>query len=381
MNWGELFAALRFLFRFGFPDLARAPVAQGDDDDVHTVSYGMAVALAVTYDIMGFEVNPGKTFMDKTRDEFLRQVPQQGDTFGKKAEVSGYPARGITGLFWRNPTSRDPPSGLLRMSEQLTQWMTMINRGCSQQRTFEHMLQDMMSGNGLNRTEVLQILSTPRSFGGLGLFRLNSKVWREFSPGVLKRTPKVVRSTIRGIPYELSLFPKDWEDELIDKVSKNLDLQSGGVEIIKGSTRTVPVRYPTNLGFGSPVSLVAYPEINSPTIGTSALEVAIHRKDWDWIQNKYVSLEQRGTSEMIHKHGGRRVWVDWLLGKLPYHPPTVVGWGDLVTGAIFRDLAPRFWGKLLTRSKFTYALVRRNAYECENAIRDEVDSLEVRLGS
>lgn len=109
----------------------------------------------------GYVANPKKIFVSQSRNEFLRKLITEDG-------AKGYPARAINTIFWRNPVNADPKQGMIRASEQMNSWMTLGSRGMDWLSVGRLMVRDLSKGNGVSKSDVRKLLSTPKAAGGLG---------------------------------------------------------------------------------------------------------------------------------------------------------------------------------------------------------------------
>jgi len=122
------------------------------------------------YEETNFDVNLGKVFLKQRTDEFLRQLAMNGDL------LTGYPARGVASLLYRNPTSREFAVGEDRIFELAQNWLTVIRRaGTLLSKAESHMIKDISAANGISKQVTSAILHAPAVRGGLGLAPLNNK--------------------------------------------------------------------------------------------------------------------------------------------------------------------------------------------------------------
>jgi hypothetical protein len=380
MNWGELHAAIKLLQRMNISLPLVSLNAQGDDDQVTTTSKGRAIALTLAYNLMNFEVNPGKFFISERRDEYLRQV-------GEGGTVSGYPCRATNAILWRNPTSKDPPAGINRAREMLHSWNVLLSRGSDAHKIAPLLRMDLANGNGWASEEVCAVLRTPVAFGGLGWNLDEPGEWMAFTPTQVKKEFRFFNGKFKGTTpavRKLSQTGLELGKKDVMEWAKGLfDVRGVRTEIIGGETRVVPWVRPYHRNFasegGAPLQMTISDEART-TFGTYPVEVAVLRKDWKWLQEVAVSEEQRLISESILHRGGRRIWVDWLLGKLPFSTPEVPYWANDVVGYDLNRLYQNAFSWLLTKHKFGYESVRRAAYTAERQVRLFLSGLPVRLG-
>jgi hypothetical protein len=374
-NYGEFHCAKQLCTRLGIPIRVESLIAQGDDDQVSVHSKHEALALVGAYAAMNFEINASKFFIAKDRDEYLRQVVVKG-------EVSGYPARGIGSIFWRNPVSRDPPAGLLRAREQITTWNTLIGRGCVAERVLRFMRMDICNANGLSGTQYEALLLTPASAGGLGLGitgRLALDEGTTIDEGVIVKA--------RGIPrVPDGLQPSGWErrDELASWRG-NLSTVKTSVKIREGEVKKVEINGGfRKRGYGSAraIPMSARNADDIPALYSEGmLKHAISSRDWKWIRDIWLDQSLVATSEHIQQKCGRRVWIDWLQGKLPFSVPVVLGYSQLFVSETHDKYANDYWSRLVTGSRRVNSrVVLWAAIEAEFETRLETIQTPIRLG-
>lgn len=95
--------------------------AQGDDDWTKFKTRRGAIGVWLAYESFGLDVNPGKFFLDNRRDEYLRRVYDKGI-------VTGYPARSVTSILWRNPISEKEIVGAERCRSIFNKWKLYAER-------------------------------------------------------------------------------------------------------------------------------------------------------------------------------------------------------------------------------------------------------------
>jgi len=365
-------------------------IGQGDDDKVLVTSAGYAAALTIAYDIMNFEINPGKFFVDNIRDEYLRQVSEDG-------EVSGYLIRGINTIIWRNPGSVDPPAGLLRAGDQLKSWNKLVSRGGDASRIERLMIQDISRGNGLSQLETIKLLSTPVTVGGLGyLLDGGTEEWLSFKPGEVKYETKIKMAGVKGLTAELEVWSKDYDrtftnDEKSEALLDRLDVSSFAKrEVLPGEVKPVPIRRVSNMTWepyylttdfsGPRLSARARREYPS-LMGDWVLRKELEGKDgFAFVQNNWIDQSLLILSERIYKRGGRRVWTSWVLDKLPFKTPIVRGWREESVSLCYKRVVTRFWDRILHRSHFSWDDIISIALLAEHVIVGNMNVLSVRLG-
>lgn len=334
-NVGELRAASELCATWGLPNPVSSFVAQGDDDQVTSPSFSHATALACAYSAMNFEINPGKFFIDTTRDEFLRLVPLRD-------RIIGYPSRAINNLLWRNPINPDPLPGELSIKAQLAQWTLLINRGCDMDKCLKLMLIDMGNRNKIGRQDLIDYLLTPASYGGCGLVGTpllrsrnlslsQSKVDRVFS--VVSKLPGLSRvqdsATRLGIPQEVvessvkQVLPLT---KLRGSVSdyKVAEVVPGITKIVEPIDMHVPRAY---------VMSDAVPRF----LHSHYTRLLVRNRQYD-ILLKYCDPDVLPYFRQFQSRMTKACFDQWLLGNLPLNAPVVVGYSPEQVSVLFSKL-------------------------------------------
>lgn len=140
--------------------------AQGDDDLFKLKTKQGAVAIWLAYESFGLGVNPGKFFLDRHRDEYLRRVMDNGI-------ITGYPARSVASILFRNPTAEREITGQERIRTTFSKWKLFSERFDRDLNIgwFKHkMLQDAVQGTrGVTKEIVDDFINLGAIYGGIGL--------------------------------------------------------------------------------------------------------------------------------------------------------------------------------------------------------------------
>lgn len=131
---------------------------QGDDIDVGTYSYEVAVAIYEGYNHYGLEINPLKFWIERDRNEFLRLVYTDN--------VRGYLARLVTGILYLKP---GPPKPLDESwFTMLDSWKKAISRGADSIVIERMVIEEARRIFNISTKVASDLLYTPRSYGGGG---------------------------------------------------------------------------------------------------------------------------------------------------------------------------------------------------------------------
>lgn len=140
--------------------------AQGDDDWLKLKSRKGAIGLWLAYESFGLQVNPGKFFLDTRRDEYLRRVMD-------KNVVTGYPARSVSSICFRNPIAEKETVGNSRVRSSFNKWKLFCERmetSFKDSWFFRKFVQDSVQGSkGLTKDIVEKFVWLDPLAGGIGL--------------------------------------------------------------------------------------------------------------------------------------------------------------------------------------------------------------------
>jgi hypothetical protein len=378
INWCELRIAEEMARDQKVPVVSKIEVAQGDDDNLEFLDFSMTLAVYTGYLMQGLKVNPSKFWMAYDRNEYLRRV-----TF--KDRIQGYPARAINSVLWRNPVSRDPPKGKDRSREQVSNWSTLISRGCVEKEVVKHMVRDICRGNGLSKKDVYELLETPMCVGGLGFFACGNNFGLAIDTEVEDFSNHVDLNTVVGVDWLLQKweeFDLGMEKSSLQREIDSVFNMSTGEHHVTVKRVAVPIGY---LKYAVPSKIIPTKcPVNRDlpqTFITSVLDKMIRDRDWDKILNTYVAIEWREIAEKIMKRGGRRVFIDWLKGSLPFAVPIVPLWDKVAVSEEAEKINSTYWSWLVFRHRFNYSSVTRAAVSAEGMTRDWISRQEPRIGA
>lgn len=135
--------------------------AQGDDVILSTSDTITAEYIMDTYEKLGYEVHPLKTFISTNSTEFLRRSYE-------KTGVTGYIARSTVGIRFRNPAQEEPTSQAERVYLEMCQWNLISLRGAAPAQAAMCFLESV-ANQGLNVEQVINYILTPSAVGGGGM--------------------------------------------------------------------------------------------------------------------------------------------------------------------------------------------------------------------
>lgn len=364
-NVGELMAARALLKRLGIDDPVLGFFAQGDDDQVTCSSPVGAADLCMAYSIMGFELNPHKFFIDTERDEFLRRVVTPEG-------ITGYPARAVNSILWRNPVNPDPLPGEAALRQQLKQWNLLYSRGCDSEWCFKHMLRDMCGRNGVSVEYVSRWLFTPAPFGGGGLVRdgSGSVEWLEMVERPSEIRPLRVVSALPGLAATVGFAKSRRISFDSDKIltgflpRKGLDVTAARFEL-RPRQRVLPMTVGIGTkGFPHPVFREEVPLLLRSVIA----EEAARNHDFGSLI-PYLTEESVAVLNTLLAKATRRVIVEWVTGRLRLQSPTLWGSGSEFVANLWRLAAGGIWCSCLTAKRITSTCLASMAFGAVDNVR------------
>jgi hypothetical protein len=412
INAAEFFAIKAHLSTLGYPPIVDQFLAQGDDDLLMLGNKMDTLTILGGYQEADIDVNPWKFFVSNVRQEYLRLVMEDG-------YVGGYPARSVSALTERGPLSIDPGKGPSRVSTLIRNWIIFCSRmGCDVNRNFWSLiLQDLHGASGSDVNTIVDWILTPASLGGFGLgSEGRTKLVYDYPDFVNKNSKDIVK--VEGMADLLIPVPDDelsleydraarpdyhkkvnssvgYARILQQKKYKNTKnkkhsewfkfLQSNLASIIDPENQELESHFEnvelisSSRALSAKASIALKPIVAYGIVTTSRLSLlfAVRHKQWQWIRDHYIDRKSRIISNQIERRGGRRVWIDWLMGDLPFKRPVSLNLSDDEVDLIYVPIARRWWGGLVSSGRsFSLNDVKIAANfaedECRNAMYDGV---------
>lgn len=331
---------LTFIDRYGYDPLNKV-VAQGDDDDLRIKDPKVADFFLNYYNEAGFEVNPSKMYVKRDRDDFLRKNIY-------KNIVVGPPARAVNAIIWQNPSSRGYERGLERISETVNNWLTLYGRGNWTKQLWDQMYVDLNNLTKISKRDLKRILTTPKTFGGLGVFEYDGgdmiavKIIKEQLLEERVQAPKYLEE-YWGISR--GFLPQDvgyWGVPVVKETAQPM--------AVTGETRLVKMRQ------GAPKTTRAHWEDGVPRLGLREFVLEVWKDDPDKIREL---VSNKADYDIIERKCRRSVFLDWLVGDLEIRKPDVPGVASDMVEVFFEKLSEETWGGLIRRGGVNRADVAR----------------------
>lgn len=351
---------------------------QGDDVQCVCPNYSSAIAMVAAYDETGFDVNPGKTFVDTKRDEYLRQVARPG-------LVTGYPARAIPSLVFRNPVTRELARGEERIKEMVTTWNTIAARlGYMPRR---QMIKDIAQSNKLPHEVVENILGTPAAVGGVGLDLpvqrptaiSKGRVRQEWRPF---KAPPLALHLGKKFGVDPSLLSKTWLESVDGPPQAKVEFEPFELKYVhwpkqKHALDTLNLR-----GYGRPLAPFANQDL-PPSIADAYIKMATTAHGSDILKYSLLWADPSlhpFVREMWRKCS-RRTFIDWINGSLPFSVPVVECWGAPTVSLVYNSFASQTWLWATRFSKITYERIVDASYTAECLTKGLLARNAVRIGA
>jgi hypothetical protein len=349
-------------------------VEQGDDIRLLTINYSAAVMIWYAYTKAKFNVNPSKFFISDKVDEFLRQV-----TDGYS--IHGYPARACTALVWRNPVSRELLNGEERIREACGSWNQFFNR--QKFRSDKIMVRDLAGANKISQDQVQSLLDSPACVGGLGYSISFEKDWSGIEKGRVsfnyhfEKIPPLAVTLGKQYSIDPKIIEALWLPNVEPPAGTTPDYRPGRIYQRK---LFVPLKY--NKPQVSSVNMrfcIFRSDIPSSVV-TVIKEQAIMTKNWVVLRD-IVALHYKDIFDIIFKKFTRRVFIDWVLDRLPFATPIKPGWSSAATALLHSKCANAMWNRLLTEGhRVSMTRVERAALTAELMLIDVEKEQDILMG-
>nr|WAK77479.1 MAG: RNA-dependent RNA polymerase [Hubei toti-like virus 17] len=353
INHAEMYAATHYI-RQVIPRAHFEWVVQGDDVRELALSEEDVVCQVEALVQAGFVINPGKFFISRKRDEFLRRVSEHG-------RVSGYPARAMLGILWRNPIKEEAPAGDVRIRECLSRWTGLANRGADPGACFRMFVADAARGSALPGTVVRRWAHTPEWFGGGGMVPYTDqpvqiKVQGGRASFSLPSAPGAAVG-IRSLGALGVLVPEqvvqDYAREALKPAGK-VRREARTVELVEPQLQ--PRRVPKFGDVGVPTSAVPLRGPWPAWLIGGTIAYYASRGDRDAVR-RCLDTRTGMWSDWIRRNHGVWTWREWLRGGLTPPGVTVPSWDSAFLAARYQG-----WFRTRLRAALACAGFRRDSF-------------------
>jgi hypothetical protein len=341
-------------------------VAQGDDDEIRLNSRTFVDFMLNYYNISGFEANPSKIFVDTERDDFLRRII-------KENSVIGPPARAVNSIIWANPSNRTFERGLDRINMTINSWATLYSRGADSQNTIQMMKLDLRRMTKLTAAEINNLLHTPKSVGGMGVFASDPQLpWMD-----VKYEKTILDDMVVPAPQYLTRFwgvEKDVEPEAVGQWNiKFYQNVAEAREIEKMSAWYISTY---NLSI---VRQSIYPSWDEtvPRLNLDLYIVDLWKENPDKVRSLVVD---KGEYDLVFAKCRRSVFLDWLRGDVGFKAPNILNISPDFVNYVYQRIRNQvFRSLLLKRYQIGRKHIRRAALYVERCTREETTELVNKL--
>jgi hypothetical protein len=342
--------------------ILRGPMALGDDLDVCVQTESDSVAIMLEYKSAEIPINEKKFFIARNTSEFLRRIVDNN-------VLTGYPARGIGGVLYAKPTSVDIEDASERIRQVVTSWLTIHNRtGFDELPLLGEELSRILK---LTKRDVQRLLETPSTFGGLGYLPWTGTfdmglgiVSLMYKPFQLPEFGLVGWSELISDYGELFLTP------LVKKLKTILQPKKQAKRKILEQLEIVDVAaaWPKSM-YKATFEVPTSARVAGGLFSTGLIyEELMRLKRYDEAVN-LLDDESKVMAQRMKMKASRRVWLDFMVGKLPFHKPVVRGVNDTLVASVYAKQAGQYMGAIVQRKHISYSDVLNAAYCAERATR------------
>jgi hypothetical protein len=399
--------------------------AQGDDDLFKLKTSRGAIAIWLAYESFGLGVNPGKFFLDKHRDEYLRRV-MDGD------KITGYPARSVASILFRNPVNEAEPVGQSRIRSTFGKWKLFAERFDSNVDDpgwfWRKFLQDAVQGTqGVTKAIVSNFVKLGAMYGGIGYDT------DKYAEVLIPPTSILEKDAIDILGEGYAEWVQHAEQYGVDDracnrfavSTLNLEGRQGwpkwvkyvltDLELTTSKPHGMIVGLPGTVAIGKKVLNIArlrnypwFPNLNALTHMTHYEEEAMvyakyYHREFKEIKlpkgrirperlipkdgismtlaqlSEYPELVYEGYDADRYAHIPKSWLKDWLAGRLKARVGMVKGWGADVVGHFAKKYLQTAIFIFLTTNKPKLHLWDSLLASIEAAVRLELDNLPIRI--
>lgn len=377
INFAECFAISKYVGRIS-PRTWFDGQFQGDDIRLRCGSEVDAALLSEGYRLCGLDVNNSKTFVSRTRDEFLRNVVFPDG-------VRGYPARCLLSILWRNPVSPEPGVGVVRLTEGVTRWHTLANRGGRPSVCRRLCGIDISRGNGLPGAACHAWVRTPVHAGGGG--------WS--LPGDDRAKLPFLSGADSGIdfPRVRVIAPSGVLPGIQALRSHGVDASTSDIDSFAGRLAGRGFFARSRAIFSPAAPVVEWsPRTDGNSLSSS--RGLFVRGAWpSWLLEGYFDrlitngkdppshmLTNAEDWKVVKRHASRGVARAWILGQLRLPVPRRAGWSIAYLGGRFGRLGDRLVRCALAQGRFSFRHWAGLTLHFHRRIDDELEKIGYRIG-
>lgn len=372
VNFSQVVGSLKYLYDRGvIPTMNYSGwYFQGDDVRIVVTNPGVAVAVVETMIAAGLRINPSKTWLSPFRDEFLRQVGQNGRT-------QGYLARSIPALLWRNPINKPAVDWPTAARAASSRWVGLVNRGASIPNVEKLMFFELARLVPYPPSSVQRWAAIPSWAGGLGVPWL---VGQRSDSATIRAEPITYRFDFAGLPtverlshcvdepFRETVFRKclQYVREIVDPYEPR-NVFSAPRDEPSLVWEDPPGMYPPlgMIPYGAPPVCASWNRTNPfPNWFRQVLvSTAVESRDHS-ICDQYLTARSRTFSREIYRRHGRGTWADWMLAALDLPIKGAPGWDVGFLAARLRRTVTRYircylagaarWGAQARRASCRY---------------------------
>lgn len=334
--------------------------SQGDDIRSRARSFLHAQVFSYLYAEAGFEVHPNKYFVSVYTDEFLRKVALYG------TELTGYPARGISTLVFRNPAKAEMLYGEDRIREMVNNWLMVYRRiKCPFKQLEHHMTRDIARANSIKTELVNDFVHAYANKGGMGVEPLNDKriIFQKaiFQQPESVETPPLVKA-MSDEPSIQRIIHARWEKGISWKAGPKLVRQFMMKAVVDTGLpkvynyRQVPL-FDAMLNVDGPRAKYGLAPSMIDALKTVTLES--DRNELRSNAEKWMDLPSLAVLNKYMSSMSLRTLKEWIDGKLLGSVPEHRRQGPIFMSPIFKKYARSQLIPVLNSARVKYTSIQR----------------------
>jgi hypothetical protein len=375
----------------GAPELVNAPrlVGQGDDDSFISPNVASLVKIYIWYSRVGPGAHKQKNFLARF-SEYLRKVVGKDGT-------TGYLARKMLGLIYRNPDKQEPVQDELHVRELAAMLNVCTSRDADLERlafSFEMEVRRRVTRRKTNGSvrDILDWISTPTTVGGVGVTWMPPGRWIKATQRKVEKSVKMVKPSqgcYAGMVARTSsvVGQFNWEKEVVGALfPEGMEPVRSTRLFVEPALLVAPARWKP--GFTSVLKDMSAGRVPKQFTFEDKLlffevtaERLISSRSWSMLLD-LCSVQSKDYFSALFKSCERDVFIDYVLGKLPSVSPLVAGWSSDAVSVFCNDALWQAWTVMLSKfHRIDKRLVLEFYLACEIETVSFLQSQPIKLGT
>jgi len=348
--------------------------SQGDDLRSRQKSVQHAEAFVNCYKETGFSVHPRKFFVSNNADEFLRKLALDGKV------LTGYPARGVANMIFRNPIRAKPHDLEYRFRERIANWFMLARRIQTPLYQIEHhMTRDLTGMTGMSKAVISDVLHAPFAYGGAGMLPLRNKRV-EYMPAKFKEVAlSNIAPIITNITHEIQeqkilqqqyLRGVDWGKKIIDTPASIRVFDEAAIPDVSNlASIQHPISTERSLAPRSRDDI-------TPSLVHAYRELTLRARRQNIFDSAAKWMDSESQSMLLHllPRASMRLIKDWIRDDLASITPELPNASSLIVSPVFNSFSTILINRVLSSNRVSYSRMQRAAISAELLTREYVDS-------